>query len=132
MRRVIFPFYLHPECWNERRANWFTLECKKKKPVKAYSMYLKMLYRLISVRFTQEFEILTLFYFRSWVSLPVFFLDTHSVKTYDGFNFLLAADYPFTIWVKTDFLFCCSTLSNNKLKHLPKEVFSRNSNLIKL
>ena len=72
MRRVIFPFYLHSECWNERRANWFTLECKKK-PVKAYSMYLKMLYRLISVRFTQEFKILTLFYFRSRVSLPVFF-----------------------------------------------------------
>ena len=53
----------------------------KKKTAKPYSMYLKMLYRLISVRFTQEFKILTLFYFRSRVSLPVSFFE-HSFGKY--------------------------------------------------
>ena len=40
----------------------------------AYSMYLKKFYRLIFSQIFQEFETLTLFYFRSRVSLPVFLL----------------------------------------------------------
>ena len=39
----------------------------------AYSMYLKKFYRFIFSQIFQEFDTLTLFYFRSRVSLPVFF-----------------------------------------------------------
>ena len=66
----------------------------------AYSMYLKKFYRFIFSQIFQEFETLTLFYFRSRVSLPVFccccfFFDTYSVK--QMMVLLLAADYPLTI-----------------------------------
>ena len=99
----------------------------------AYSMHLKILHRLIfSQIYTGVWDIdFVLLLIKSFFAYFFFFLDTHSVKTDDGFT-RLAADYPFIIWVETDFLFGFSTLSNNKLKHLPKEVFSRNSDLLKL
>ena len=103
-----------------------------KKPMNAFSVHLEMLYRLI---FSQ-------IYARVWDIDPVllsidrfsasFFFFWRSLGKKQMMVSLLAVDYPFTIWVKIDFIFCCSTLSNNKLKHLPKEVFSRNSNLLKL